>query len=309
MNKLLLAVLATSTFASTGCIGLIGMAVGAHQESKEAAKEENNRFQELNNKFAALEKKEMPADMDELEKLHDKWNGLYSAIDSYRENGYFGSKDIGSCIKNADRAKSDHCKQALALRGKVAGKIADVLHAAIDADPIMTSAFPVNRIIVSQAYPDIAAAVDVEASLTKLMPKWNEFYSKRLRKAGGAENLARKENHGICLFSDSEQGGTEARFAFNRSSEQLYMHCVAPKPISSYDRTKQDSVFVSLETTKYNLPVAALPGDSSSAAQAYDTQISMSALRKKAMASAGGDDDSDHDDEDNETGNAAKAKP
>jgi hypothetical protein len=285
MRNTIIAVVSVSALVSTGCVGLIGKGIGSISDSRQAKKEEAESFQQLNDQYRQLARASstLPRDMEQLEAIKHEWSSLKIQIDGYRKRDYFGSQRIGSCAEDAKRKQSDHCKEALALRAKVGRKIAAVLHAAIDAEPVASSLFPLEDIIYAQGDPEIAAAVDVEASLTRLVPKWNDYYAKRLKKVGGAETLARKANRGVCFFSNAAQGANVVpRFALSRSADELHVRCVTPQPIASYERTQQDALQIYTSSAPLDeREVESLPGNSRAQGQSFDGQIPMSRMRKK----------------------------
>ena len=278
MNKKLLVLMGTSTFALSGCFSLIGMGVGAAAESRKGKEAENKSFAELGSRFDKADLAELSDELEELGKAHETWWQLYTSIDYYITTDEFGYKKLGSCLK--ERKNSDHCKKAVEMRGKVAHKIADVLHAAIEAKPVYGNQFPAFEIVLSQRYPDVAAAVDVEDSLTKVAQRWSEHWAKRVKKAGGAETLARKESAGACFFtSEPQSDNIKPRFAFT-SSDDMFMRCAAPQSFSSYKRTEKDLVVVKMFNQDGHVKVDVLPGDAESASASHTGELSMSAFRK-----------------------------
>lgn len=134
----------------------------------------------------------IPPSLDELEDAYASWLTVHDELEDY----------VAGCV--------DDCERARSLKAEAADEIATILHLAILAPPDPTRAFPASALALAQASPELAAAVDVEASMRRLVARWTSYWSRRAKL-------------GMCVFS--AQPEDRPAFSFGPDCKKLYVRC------------------------------------------------------------------------------------
>jgi hypothetical protein len=186
----------------------------------------------------------MPSDLEKLGDAYDAWVDARRHLIEFTKQTSYANQELGDCF-TGKRRLGRYCKQAMSSIAEAEQTMAAIMEAALESAPSVTSSFPARQLAVAATDPALAKALNVEDAFAALAARQTTYFTRRIKKAGGAKSLVRKTDEGMCFVSASPHGNeVQPSFLFDRSADELFVRCVATDPLRSYERTQNDSIAI-----------------------------------------------------------------
>jgi hypothetical protein len=243
MTKLGLFVACTSLLALDGCASMRPFTKSGRADDEQASK-----LQWRNDSVERAQqntKDGMPSELEKLEDAYDAWANARRELLEFANETSFANQELGNCF-TGKRKNNEYCKKAKQTIAEAETSMAEILEAAQTAAASATSAFPAKQLVIATADPVLSKALHADDAFQSLADRQAKQFAKRLKKTS-AKTLVRKADEGMCFFSTEPHGNeVQPAFLFDTSVDELYVRCIAPDPLRSYERTQNDSIVVEL---------------------------------------------------------------